>query len=143
MKTTGRSTGRGDDEGNTWYEVRLREGRNQQIRKMFKAVGHPVSKLRRVAIGPIADPKLTPGDWRELTRHEVKLLATLQEMPKPKAKPKAKPRRAAAARPATSKKKAAANAASNKKSKSAGVKRTAPARRRAASTAREPRRGRG
>ena len=90
-----KTTGRGDDEGNSWYEVRLREGRNQQIRKMFKAVGHPVSKLRRVAIGPIADPKLTPGDWRELTKHEVKMLATLQELPK------AKPRRAA--RPAKKK----------------------------------------
>src|ERR1041384_6714797 len=75
MKTTGRSTGRGDDEGNSWYEVRLREGRNQQIRKMFKAVGHPVSKLKRVAIGPIADPSLTPGQWRELTKTEVKMLA--------------------------------------------------------------------
>jgi len=91
MKTTGRSTGRGDDEGNSWYEVRLREGRNQQIRKMFKAVGHPVSKLRRVAIGPISDPKLTPGDWRELTKNEVKMLATMQEPPKKKAPKKKKP----------------------------------------------------
>ena len=85
MKTTGRSTGKGEDEGNSWYEVRLREGRNQQIRKMFKAVGHPVSKLRRVAIGPISDPKLTPGDWRELTKNEVKMLATMKEPPKKKA----------------------------------------------------------
>ena len=89
MKTTGRSIGKGEEEGNSWYEVRLREGRNQQIRKMFKAVGHPVSKLRRVAIGPISDPKLTAGDWRELTKHEVKMLATMQEAPK--AKPKKKP----------------------------------------------------
>ena len=93
MKTTGRSTGRGEDEGNSWFEVRLREGRNQQIRKMFKAVGHPVSKLRRVAIGPISDPKLTPGDWRELTKHEVKMLETLKELPKAKPKPKPKPRK--------------------------------------------------
>jgi 23S rRNA pseudouridine2605 synthase len=84
-----KTTGRGEDEGNSWYEVKLREGRNQQIRKMFKAVGHPVSKLRRVAIGPIADPKLTPGDWRELTKHEVKMLATMQEMPKAKPKKRA------------------------------------------------------
>ena len=47
---------------------RLREGRTQQIRKMFKAMGHPVAKLKRVAIGPIADPKLSAGDWRELTK---------------------------------------------------------------------------
>ncbi|HKR66409.1 MAG TPA: pseudouridine synthase [Thermoanaerobaculia bacterium] len=84
MKTTGRSTGRGDDEGNSWYEVKLREGRTQQIRKMFQAVGHPVSKLRRVAIGPLSDPRLTPGAWRELTKQEVKMLATMQEAPKPK-----------------------------------------------------------
>lgn len=84
-----KTTGKRDDEGNSWYEVRLREGRNQQIRKMFKAVGHPVSKLRRVAIGPIADPKLTAGDWRELTKHEVKMLETMKELPK--AKPKKKP----------------------------------------------------
>ena len=68
-----------DDEGNSWFEVRLREGRTQQIRKMFKALGHPVAKLKRVAIGPIADPKLAAGDWRELTKHEVKMLETMKE----------------------------------------------------------------
>jgi 23S rRNA pseudouridine2605 synthase len=114
MKTTGRSTGRGEDEGNSWYEVRLREGRNQQIRKMFKAVGHPVSKLRRVAIGPISDPKLTAGDWRELTKHEVKMLATMQEMPK--AKPKAK---------RVVRKKSAPEARTTRKKKAAAPKRQA------------------
>lgn len=94
-----KTTGRGEDEGNSWYEVKLREGRNQQIRKMFKAVGHPVSKLRRVAIGPISDPHLSAGDWRELTPREVKMLATMQEAPKPK------PRRIPAARPSAAKKK--------------------------------------
>ena len=89
-----KTTGRGEDEGNSWYEVKLREGRNQQIRKMFKAVGHPVSKLRRVAIGPISDPRLTPGDWRELTKTEVKMLATMQEAPKAKAKKRATTRAA-------------------------------------------------
>jgi 23S rRNA pseudouridine2605 synthase len=133
MKTTGRSQGRSDEEGNSWYEVRLREGRNQQIRKMFKAVGHPVSKLRRVAIGPIADPKLTPGDWRELTTKEVKMLATMQEMPKPKQR-----------RTTTAKKKPA----STSKKKTAASTKRAPAsatRRRTATTSkkREPRRGRG
>jgi 23S rRNA pseudouridine2605 synthase len=89
IKTTGKTA----DEGNSWWEVKLREGRTQQIRKMFQAVGHPVSKLKRVAIGPIFDPKLTPGVWRELTKHEVKLLATLKDVP-------VKPRRVAAKRPA-------------------------------------------
>src|SRR5213593_4329817 len=84
-----RTTGKSDDEGNSWFEVKLREGRTQQIRKMFQAVGHPVSKLRRVAIGPISDPKLTPGVWRELSEKEVKMLATMKD-----ARP-AKPKRAA------------------------------------------------
>ena len=78
-----KTTGRGEDEGNSWFEVKLREGRTQQIRKMFQAVGHPVSKLKRVAIGPISDPKLTPGVWRELTKQEVKMLATMKE-PRPR-----------------------------------------------------------
>lgn len=121
-----KTTGKGEDEGNSWYEVRLREGRNQQIRKMFKAVGHPVSKLRRVAIGPIADPKLSAGEWRELTKNEVKMLATMQEMPKPK-------------RRAPAKKKAATAS----KKKPTASKRTAPARRRTSGSAREPKRGRG
>ena len=74
-----KTTGRGDDEGNSWLEVKLREGRTQQIRKMFQAMGHPVTKLKRVAIGPVSDPKLTPGVWRELTEREVKLLSRQKE----------------------------------------------------------------
>jgi len=99
MKTTQKV--RNEDAGNSWFEVKLREGRTQQIRKMFQAVGHPVSKLKRVAIGPLSDPKLQPGVWRELTRHEVKLLATQQE-----ATP-AKPRRVRTAEGATGAKRAA------------------------------------
>src|SRR5918912_998248 len=80
-----KTTGKNAEEGNSWWEVKLREGRTQQIRKMFQAVGHPVQKLKRVAIGPITDPKLTPGVWRELTKHEVKMLATMKDV-KPKAR---------------------------------------------------------
>ena len=103
-----KTTGRGDDEGNSWLEVRLREGRTQQIRKMFQALGHPVTKLKRVAIGPIADPRLTPGDWRELTKHEVQMLVTMKE-PRP-----AKPRRSL--RPASRKKTAAPKARRTRRS---------------------------
>jgi len=99
-----RTTGKRDDEGNSWFEVKLREGRTQQIRKMFQAIGHPVSKLRRVAIGPISDPKLTPGVWRELTKQEVKMLETMKEMKKP-----VKARRTAE-RPVSRKKPASAGA---------------------------------
>lgn len=58
--------------GNTWYEVTLREGKNQQIRRMFDSIGHSVVKLRRVRIGHIADAGLAPGQHRELTSSEVK-----------------------------------------------------------------------
>lgn len=126
MKTTGRSTGKGDDEGNSWFEVKLREGRTQQVRKMFQAVGHPVSKLRRVAIGSLADPRLGPGDYRELTKGEVKMLVSGQEP----AKVTEKPRRTATG-PESEKKKAASRSASPGK----GRKAAAPAKRRAATAA--------
>jgi 23S rRNA pseudouridine2605 synthase len=107
-----KTTGKRDDEGNSWFEVKLREGRTQQIRKMFQAVGHPVSKLKRVAIGPISDPKLTPGVWRELTKQEVKLLATLQDAKPAKQRRTTTPRRTA--KPPQPRKKATASASKKK-----------------------------
>ena len=56
---------------NPWFEVTLHQGRNQQIRRMFQAIGNPVEKLRRVRIGFLEDEKLRPGQWRFLTEHEV------------------------------------------------------------------------
>lgn len=52
----------------------IHEGRNRQIRRMCDAVGHPVRRLVRVRIGPLADRRLAPGDWRPLTRDEVRAL---------------------------------------------------------------------
>ncbi|MCA1815768.1 MAG: hypothetical protein LC746_05055 [Acidobacteria bacterium] len=49
----------------------LHEGRNQQIRRMFDAVGHSVLKLRRVRIGNLRDERLPVGAWRHLTPAEV------------------------------------------------------------------------
>ena len=66
--------------------ITIREGRNRQVRRMCEAVGHPVRKLRRVRIGPIADRRLRPGEWRDLTLQEVRLLKTLVEAPRPAAK---------------------------------------------------------
>lgn len=58
-------------DNNAWYEVILTQGRNQQIRKMFDAIGHSVVKLRRVAIGPLKHEMLGPKDWRALSPQEV------------------------------------------------------------------------
>ena len=56
---------------NPWYEVRLYEGRNNQIRLMFKHFGRLVEKLRRVRIGPIDLGPLKPGQFRHLSGEEV------------------------------------------------------------------------
>jgi 16S rRNA U516 pseudouridylate synthase RsuA-like enzyme len=54
--------------------ITIREGRNRQVRNMCDAIGHPVTHLKRVAIGPLRDPKLKVGQWRELTAQEVERL---------------------------------------------------------------------
>jgi len=62
---------------NPWLKVTLTEGKNQQIRKMFAAVGHPVSKLKRIQFGPLDDPFLKPGEWRFLNPNELAVLKSL------------------------------------------------------------------
>lgn len=59
-------------ENNGWYEVTLHEGHNQQIRKMFDAVGHSVVKLRRISIGHVKDERIPVGAYRELDEKEIK-----------------------------------------------------------------------
>lgn len=55
----------------TWIEVTLHEGRKNQIRRIFERLGHPVLKLRRIAIGSIADRSLKPGQFRKLSDAEL------------------------------------------------------------------------
>jgi 23S rRNA pseudouridine2605 synthase len=59
---------------NPWYEVKLVEGRNNQIRMMFKHFGLLVEKLKRVRIGPIDLGPIKPGQYRHLDDDEVKKL---------------------------------------------------------------------
>ncbi|MGH9481963.1 MAG: pseudouridine synthase [Terriglobales bacterium] len=59
---------------NPWLEVVLVEGRYHQIRKMFQAVGHPVEKLKRVAIGKLGIGGLKSGAMRPLTPAEIAYL---------------------------------------------------------------------
>lgn len=54
--------------------ITIHEGRNRQVRRMCEAVGHPVTRLVRVRIGPLRDAALAPGEWRELTLAEVRSL---------------------------------------------------------------------
>ncbi|MGA1999928.1 MAG: pseudouridine synthase [Terriglobales bacterium] len=55
---------------NPWYEVTLIEGRNRQIRRMFKQVGHDVEKIKRVRYGPL-ELDVESGKFRPLTVAEV------------------------------------------------------------------------
>jgi len=58
----------------SWVEIELNEGRNRQVRRMLAAVGFPVLRLVRQAIGPLSLDGLAPGQWRDLTPEETKLL---------------------------------------------------------------------
>jgi len=60
---------------NSWFELTLHEGRNQQIRRMFDSIGHSVVKLRRTRVGTLDDKGLPLGKWRRLKEIEVKRLS--------------------------------------------------------------------
>jgi 23S rRNA pseudouridine2605 synthase len=58
--------------------VELAEGRNREIRRLFASIGHEVTRLLRVAFGPVTLGTLTPGRWRELTAAEAAALQPLR-----------------------------------------------------------------
>ncbi len=56
------------------YRMVIREGRKRQIRRMFKAIGHEVLRLRRISIGPVKLGRLDTGEFRPLSRVEIAAL---------------------------------------------------------------------
>jgi len=64
-------------------KLSIHEGRNRQVRRMCAAVGHPVVRLVRTRVGPIAERRLKPGEWRPLTQAEVRALAQAAAAPGP------------------------------------------------------------
>ena len=65
--------------GKAICEITIHEGRNRQVRRMFEAIGTPVVKLKRERFAFLDLAGLTPGEYRQLTKHEVKLLRVLAE----------------------------------------------------------------
>lgn len=66
-------------------QIVLDEGRNRQIRRILARIGHKVTRLKRVAIGPLPLGDLAPGSWRRLEPFEVEALraASSQALPRP------------------------------------------------------------
>jgi len=60
--------------GNAITDIKIHEGKNRQIRKMFAAVGNKVKTLERTAIGNIKLGGLKPGHYRKLKREEIREL---------------------------------------------------------------------
>jgi 23S rRNA pseudouridine2605 synthase len=68
-------------EHKAWLEITLAEGKNREVRRMCEAVGLPVEKLVRVALGPLKLGKLSVGAWRYLESDEVaKLRAAVRSI---------------------------------------------------------------
>ncbi len=63
-----------EGEGNAWVEVTLHEGKHHEVKRLLEAVGHPVSKLKRVGLGILTSRGLEPGEFRHLTPREIRTL---------------------------------------------------------------------
>ncbi|NLK73653.1 MAG: rRNA pseudouridine synthase [Clostridiales bacterium] len=61
----------------TIVEIKIFEGKNRQVRRMFKSIGHKVLELERIAIGDIQLGKLKRGHYRKLTKKEIEYLKRL------------------------------------------------------------------
>jgi 23S rRNA pseudouridine2605 synthase len=70
------------EDDKTWFEITIREGRNQQIRRMGDATHFPVMRLARVSFAGISHEGLRPGDYRSLTADELEDLRKRYGVPK-------------------------------------------------------------
>ena len=66
----------------TWLELTIKEGRNQQIRRMGEVSGFPVMRLARISFAGVSTEGLRPGQWRFLTREELMTLKKSYGVPK-------------------------------------------------------------
>lgn len=65
----------GGEGSNCWYRVTISEGRNREVRRLFEAVGHAVSRLIRIRYGAMVLPRgLKRGAWMELDEKDIRSL---------------------------------------------------------------------
>ena len=65
----------GGEGANCWYRVTISEGRNREVRRLFEAVGHAVSRLIRIRYGAMVLPRgLKRGAWMELDDRDIRAL---------------------------------------------------------------------
>ncbi len=78
----------GGEGANCWYRVTIGEGRNREVRRMFEAVGHAVSRLIRIRYGAVMLPRgLKRGVWVELDDGDIQRLGAAAGLPMPGAAP--------------------------------------------------------
>jgi 23S rRNA pseudouridine2605 synthase len=79
----------GGGEGvNHWYRVVITEGRNREVRRLFEAVGHAVSRLIRIRYGSVVLPRgLKRGAWVDLDDFDLRNLRRLASPPRPEGAP--------------------------------------------------------
>ena len=82
----------GGGEGvNHWYRCVITEGRNREVRKLFEAVGHAVSRLIRIRYGTVVLPRgLKRGVWVDLAEDDLRTLRRLAipaQVPRPERVP--------------------------------------------------------
>ena len=63
-----------EEPGRTVVRITIKQGLNRQIRRMCDALGLNVGRLRRTAIGGVKLGMLKPGEWRDLTKDELRIL---------------------------------------------------------------------
>ncbi|WP_460890855.1 pseudouridine synthase, partial [Ramlibacter alkalitolerans] len=72
----------GGEGSNVWYRVTINEGRNREVRRLFEAVGHAVSRLIRIRYGAMVLPRgLKRGGWMELDERDINALTRAAGVP--------------------------------------------------------------
>lgn len=64
-------------DNSSWIEISIREGRNRQVRRMLKAIGHHVIYLKREKLGELTVEGLEAGQYRELYQDELEYIFSL------------------------------------------------------------------